>query len=300
VGLRVNNGTVTHLKIVSQKNTPDARGGENLLINPFSVYVVNPNAISTNPKPNVAAAQRFVAFLVSAGFQNSLLTYPNALDPAFLPDAFPAITLDGGLPQTVARGAVVSLSGRAVNRLPGAGAIGGMPVVLQQSSDNGATWVDANATVPTGADGRFTVSAPVQSTVRFRLFSAASPASGYNEFTPTAQDLGVITVSASSAPTPTPDKTKPSVSKVVLGRTAITLRLSEKGSVKAIIERQVRSGKKVTYRKVQTVTLKSTSSRAKTIRVKHSKLAPGKYRVRLTATDAAGNKKSLTRNISVH
>ncbi|HET6449035.1 MAG TPA: substrate-binding domain-containing protein, partial [Conexibacter sp.] len=38
----LNNGTVTNMAIVSQLNDANARGGKDLLINPFSVYVVNP------------------------------------------------------------------------------------------------------------------------------------------------------------------------------------------------------------------------------------------------------------------
>jgi tungstate transport system substrate-binding protein len=292
---QVNAGTVTHLKIVSQKNTADARGGENLLINPFSVYLVNPAAIKTDPKPNVAAAQRFVDFLTSPTFQQALRSFPNAVDPAFLPNAAPNITLDGSLPQTVNKGATVTLSGRVSNNLPGAGAVSGMPVVLQQSTDD-TTWINSNALVNTGPDGRFTVSAPVQSTVRFRLFTAAAPASGYNQFTPSALPLGVVTVNPTAPPADTTkDTTKPRVSKVKLSKTSLSLRISEKGSVRAIIDR--RAGKK--YRRVQTVTLRSTATGAKTVRVKHKRLSKGKYRVRLTATDAAGNKRTLTRNFTV-
>ncbi len=36
-------GTIAGIKVVTEKNTPNARGGENLLINPFHVYAVNPN-----------------------------------------------------------------------------------------------------------------------------------------------------------------------------------------------------------------------------------------------------------------
>src|SRR5919199_2489 len=59
-----NAGTVTNLRIVTQQNAPGARGGENLLINPFSAYVVNPDKVADSAaKPNVAAARRFVDFL---------------------------------------------------------------------------------------------------------------------------------------------------------------------------------------------------------------------------------------------
>ena len=104
---KVNEGSVTHLKIVAQKNTADVRGGENLLINPFSVYIVNPDKITTDPKPNVAAAQRFVDFITSPAFQQSLLSFPNAVDPAFRPDAQPTVSLMAALPQTAAAGSTV-------------------------------------------------------------------------------------------------------------------------------------------------------------------------------------------------
>src|SRR5262249_31878005 len=41
----VNLKTVTNLKIVADKNTPKARGGENLLVNSFHAYAVNPAKI---------------------------------------------------------------------------------------------------------------------------------------------------------------------------------------------------------------------------------------------------------------
>jgi len=42
--------------------------------------------------------------LVSASFQQALLSFPTALDPAFLPDAFPELRPSAALPQTAVAG----------------------------------------------------------------------------------------------------------------------------------------------------------------------------------------------------
>jgi len=88
-----NAGTITNLAILVQGNDPAARGGLNLLINPFSAYVVNPDKFADPAaKPNVTAARRFVDFLVSPAFQQALTSFPTAVDPAFRPDASPSVT----------------------------------------------------------------------------------------------------------------------------------------------------------------------------------------------------------------
>ncbi len=295
---QVNDGVVTHLKIVSQKNTaPNVRGGANLLVNPFSIYIVNPDKITTDPKPNVAGARRFADFMVSASFQQALLSFPTALDPAFLPDAFPELRPSAALPQTAVAGTTVTVSGTAFNRLPGAGAIKGLPVQAQQSTDNGATWTNAGAAVPAGNDGTFSVSVPATQTARFRLSTPSFPASEYNEFSASQQDLGVLTVTPVAPPPVVKDTKKPSVTKVKLGRRGITLHVSEAGKVKLVISQRVRKGKKVSYKKIQTVNLKAT--KARTLSGKHKKLKAGRYRVQVTATDLAGNKKTLTRTFTL-
>ncbi|WP_084286220.1 substrate-binding domain-containing protein [Solirubrobacter soli] len=307
---QVNDGVVTHLKIVAEKNTAAVRGGENLLINPFSVYIVNPAKFAAPPIPNVAAATRFVNFLVSPGFQASLLGFPNAVDPAFLPNAFPSLTLDTPLPQVAAPGDTIELDGVAKNRLPGGVSgvvnIKDLPVQLQQSTDDGSTWKNIGGPVQTDANGAFSLTTAIGRTTRYRFSTGAAPASTYNQFSPSTQDLGVVAIptpqpTVSPTPTPTPtvvppkDTTRPTVSTVSLTRRGVSLKISEGGTIKLVIERKAAKGNKFT--KVQTVTLKSTA--AKTVKGTHKALKAGKYRLQITATDLAGNKRELTRNFTL-
>ncbi|MDA0162256.1 substrate-binding domain-containing protein [Solirubrobacter ginsenosidimutans] len=320
---QVNDGVVTHLKIVADKNDAGAPGGKNLLINPFSVYIVNPAKFAAPPIPNVAAATRFADFLVSPAFQAALVGFPNAIDPAFLPDAFPALTLDTPLPQTAAPGDTIELDGVAKNRLPGGfnnvEAITGLPIQLQQSTDDGATWKSIGGPVNTITGGKFSITTAIGRTTKYRFSTPAYAASPYNQYSPSTQELGVVaiptptpeptatatpqpTVSPTPTATPTPtvvplakDTTRPTVSKVSLTRRGVALSISEGGSIKLVIERRAAKGNK--YTKVQTVTLKSTA--AKTIKGSHKTLKAGKYRVQITATDLAGNKRTLTRNFTL-
>jgi tungstate transport system substrate-binding protein len=308
----LNDGTLKNLKLLAEKNSadPGIRGGKNLLVNPFAVYLVNPDKIATDPKPNVAAATRFRDFLVSGGFQKALETFPSALQPAFLPDAFPSLSLTTALPQTAAAGDTIEIDGVAKNRLPGGiadvEAITGLPIQLQQSTDSGATWKNIGGPVNSGADGAFSIATAIGRTTAYRFTTSVFPASGWNDFSPSTQDLGVVavavpapTVVPTPVPTPTPvkpkDTTRPTVSKVGLTRRGLSFKISEGGTIKLVIERRAKKGSK--YTKVQTVTLKSTA--AKTVKGTHKTLKAGKYRILVTATDLAGNKRTLTRNFTL-
>ncbi|MDQ6751009.1 MAG: substrate-binding domain-containing protein [Actinomycetota bacterium] len=199
----VNAGTVTNLKIVSEKNAPGARGGEDLLINPFSVYVLNP--VKTYPNgitPNVAAATRFVDFLTSPSFQASVDTFPTATDPAFRADAFAKVTLTPPLAPTAAAGSAVTINVNLSNKLSGSPAINGMPVALQRSTDGGASFTDVGPSVNTSTSGNVAFTPIVTTTTRFRLSmprymtGTLSP----NAFSPNTQDIGVVSVAGATAP----------------------------------------------------------------------------------------------------
>jgi tungstate transport system substrate-binding protein len=316
---QINDGVVTHLKIVSEKNSASAIGGPTLLTNPFSVYVVNPDKFTSPPIPNTAAATRFADFLVSPAFQAALVNFPNAIDPAFLPDAFPSLKLDTPLPQTAEPGDTIKLDGVASNRLPGTStALNGLPIQLQQSTDDGVTWKSIGGPVNSSANGAFSVTTAIARTTRYRLStpafdlpSAFPVISSYNHLSPATQEIGVVAIPTATAtpqptvsPTPTvtptvipapKDTTRPTVSKVALTRRGVALHTSEGSTIKLVIERRATKGNK--YTKVQTVTLKATA--AKTIKGTHKTLKAGKYRIQVTATDLAGNKRTLTRNFTL-
>jgi hypothetical protein len=117
---------------------------------------------------------------------------------------------------------------------------------------------------------------------------------------PTASPQPAVTPTPTATPAPTvvpspKDTTRPTVSKLSLTRRGVALSISEGGTVKLVIERRAAKGNG--YTKVQTVTLKSTAAR--TIKGSHKTLKAGKYRIQVTATDLAGNKRALTRNFSL-
>jgi len=60
------------------------RGGENLLVNRFSAYILNPaKTYTSGHHPHVVAAGRFIDFLTSQSFRNAVRRLPSASDPAF-------------------------------------------------------------------------------------------------------------------------------------------------------------------------------------------------------------------------
>lgn len=293
----VNKGQVTKLKIVSDRNTPSARGGENLLINPFSAYIVNPAKFPgpVPPTPNVAAATRFVDFLTSPSFQASVDTFPTTIDPAFRADAFAKVALSPALPATASTGSTVPIHATLTNKLPGAPAIQGLPVQLQQSTDGGTTYANVGSPASTGATGEVTFTPALGATSTFRLSMPR-----FMTLSPNSQVLGVVSAVPTTTPPPPPppaaDRTAPRVTRVKLTPRTISMRISEPGSVRATIAKRIRhhvrrNGRRVTtftYTTVKTLTLRA--ARAGGIRRTWTRaLSGGDYRVKLRATDLANN-----------
>jgi tungstate transport system substrate-binding protein len=300
---QVNKGLITNLKIVSERNTPAARGGENLLINPFSAYIVNPAKFPgpAPPTPNAAAATRFVDFLTSPGFQAAVDTFPTTTDPAFRNDAFAKVTLTTPLPPTATSGSSVPINATLTNKLPGAPAIDGMPVQLQRSTD-GTTFTNDGSPVNTSATGTVSFSPAVSSTTTFRFRMPR-----FQTLSPNDQTLGVVTVATTPPPPPPgPDKTKPRVTKVKLTPRKISMTISEAATVRSTIAKKVvrrvrRKGRLVitrSYRTVKTVTVKGTKP-GTISRTWKLKLTRGDYRVKLRATDPSGNVSNRTVNAHI-
>ncbi|HYV15391.1 MAG TPA: substrate-binding domain-containing protein [Conexibacter sp.] len=295
----VDTGTVTHLAIVSQRNTAAARGGKDLLVNPFSVYIVNPEKIAAvdplAPAVNVAAAQRFVAFLTSRRFQDAVDTFPTTTDPAFHADAFPLVTRTSPLAPTATAGAKLTLSLVLANRQPGAPPVAGMPVQLQQSTNGGTTWTDTGPSRLTDASGEVTLTPTIARTTAYRVSLPRFQTTSWNAFSPSTQELGVVSVAAAPPPTKL-DRVAPNLSRLALKRTLLTLRITEPGTLEATIAKRIvrrvrRHGHvhtRVTLRTARTVTLTVTHKGLVTLRWKRP-LPPGTYRITLRATDAVGN-----------
>jgi tungstate transport system substrate-binding protein len=306
---QVNLGFVTHLKILSDRNTPAARGGENLLINPFSAYIVNPAKFPgpAPPTPNVAAATRFLDFLTSPSFQAAVDTFPTTTDPAFRSDAFASVTLSPALQPTATAGSTVPINATLTNKLPGSPAINGLPVQLQQSTNGGTTFTDVGAPVNTSATGTVSFAPAISSTTTYR-FSMPR----FKTLSPNTQTLGVVALAVPPPPLPPPppppaaDKAKPRVTHVKLAAKKISMTISEAGKVRSTIQKKIkrhvrRNGRRVTlssFRTVKTVTARGKKAGSISASWK-LKLPAGDFRVKLHATDLAGNVSDRTVNTHV-
>ncbi|MBS1888952.1 MAG: substrate-binding domain-containing protein [Actinobacteria bacterium] len=154
----VSKGSVTSLEIVSQDNEASAPGGRNLLTNPFTVYAINP-AKEPGININVEGAKALMTYLTSEGFQARLASFPNASAPAFFADAHPKMTASS-VSGALAAGTAFTVTGGATGLLPGAPAIAGVPVNLQQApyppAGQAATYTTI-ASATTAADGSYSL-----------------------------------------------------------------------------------------------------------------------------------------------
>jgi tungstate transport system substrate-binding protein len=159
------NGSVTELQLVSQDNEAGAPGGTSLLTNPFTAYAINP-AKEPGINVNVEGAKAFLEYLASEEFQAKLASYPNTTSPAFFADAHPRMTASS-VSGTFDAGAKFTLSGNLSSALPGAQAVSGVAVNLQEAS-SGGTYVTIASAV-TGADGSYSVQATASTSGTLRV-----------------------------------------------------------------------------------------------------------------------------------
>jgi tungstate transport system substrate-binding protein len=127
-------GTVPNLKIVTRgPQSSSAPGGVNALVNYFHVYIINPN--KPGETVNLTAAQDFVAFLTSQGFQSQLKNYLRTTsDPAgapFVASASPNLSASG-IPQDYHAGKPITVTGSVTNAQPGFPAPAGATVTVQE------------------------------------------------------------------------------------------------------------------------------------------------------------------------
>lgn len=187
-------GAISGMKIVTEKNTADARGGEQLLTNSFHTYAVNPAKV---PAVNLAGALAFLDYLTSPGFQNALLSYPNTTNPRFFPDAFPQLAVtSAALPGSIDAGGAITVTGTLINRYPGAGAVSGSPASLQGSlgvpgspfAPQSGTFAElASTTSDAGGAVSFTARPMRSGAVRLAL-------PRYRDLSPTSFPLGTVNV----------------------------------------------------------------------------------------------------------
>ena len=276
---QVNDGVVTHLKIVSEKNTARRARRREPADQPVQRLHRQPRQDPRrDPKPNVAAATplRRLPRLARASRQ-ALLRLPDRARPGL-----PA----GRVPGADARRARCRRRRRRNDAIDARRH--GASTASRRRRDRAACRSSCSSRPTTARRGQ-----NVGGAGRHRRRRQASrvrpgdrrprstgsttpalPASAYNEFSPTTQDLGVrhgdrrpepTRRRADATPAPTPsregheeaDRHARSRSAAAASRCA-----SPEGStVKLVIERRVAQGQEVSYSKVQTVTLKSTDAR---------------------------------------
>src|SRR4051794_41077786 len=146
------NGAITALSTVMEDQGASARGGQNLMLNVYNVYAINPAKF---PAVKLQGALAFMDFLTSKEFQAALAAFPSRTRPGFFPAAFPKLTLSRRLPRRVDAAKRVTISGRIASRVPGAQPPAGVPVTLARF----ATAVNPVALAREQADarGRFAI-----------------------------------------------------------------------------------------------------------------------------------------------
>src|SRR3954449_3023800 len=118
------NRAITALRLEMDAQSARARGGQNLMLNVYNVYAVNPRKF---PSVNLAGARAFLSFMTSPQFQAALARFPSARRPGFFPAATPRVRLSRRLRATVRPRSVVTLSGTVASAVPGARALAGIP-----------------------------------------------------------------------------------------------------------------------------------------------------------------------------
>ena len=145
--------TIPNLQILTRNNSASAPGGVTELTNYFHVYVINPAAFTSQPNitPNVPAAEDFVNYLTSPGFQSQLKGYLGATnDPPFVADASPILSATG-LPGVDSAGTAVGIKGNLTNAEPGFPALANEPITVSEI-EGGVPVAVASGTTDTGGN----------------------------------------------------------------------------------------------------------------------------------------------------
>ena len=183
-------GALSQIQIVSDRNTPAARGGQDLLVNSFHAYAINP---AKNGNVNLEGARAFLDFLTSERFQGELKSYPNTTDPAFFADARPDFGIRTPkalpLPRRVDAGDQIAVRGVLKSFLPGAVPLASVPVLLQRGVSTNSFAPEDRATTSAGGGYRLTF-APTRSGPQRVFFP------GFLDLQPGSAALGTVRVRA--------------------------------------------------------------------------------------------------------
>jgi hypothetical protein len=122
-----NNRAITALQTVMDDQRAGARGGQNLMLNVYNVYAVNPKKF---PAVKLQGALAFMDFLTSKSFQDALAAFPSRQRPGFFPAAFPRVTFTSRPARTVSARSFVTFAGTIASSVPGADPLAGLSVRL--------------------------------------------------------------------------------------------------------------------------------------------------------------------------
>jgi tungstate transport system substrate-binding protein len=122
-----NNRAITGLQTVMDAQSASARGGQNLMLNVYNVYAVNPRKF---PSVNLQGALAFLDFMTSPSFQAAIARFPSAQRPGFFPAAFPRVKLARTPSKRISARSFLTLSGTIASAVPGADPLQGIPLRL--------------------------------------------------------------------------------------------------------------------------------------------------------------------------
>jgi tungstate transport system substrate-binding protein len=168
-------GALHNLVVVSNDNEASAVGGQNLLVNSFHAYAINPAAFSGNPNVhiNLPAATAFLNWLTSPAGQADVTAY-QASDPggpSFIGDAAPKLTQTRTLPARVAAGQPLTVTGTLSNTVPGTPPLAGVAMTLKAVM-GGSTTAITVATGNTDATGHYSLTYKPTANASYTVSSA--------------------------------------------------------------------------------------------------------------------------------
>jgi tungstate transport system substrate-binding protein len=164
-----NSGSIPDLEVVSQENSAaGAPGGAALLLNPYHVYIVNPLK-EPGVAVNLPGAIAFVNYLTSPKTQAAIGAYPSAANPAFVPDAYPRVTVTQPVPTSALATSTVTVAGTVTPNYHLDPSLGGCAVLLQQSNGTQSVTI-AHTTVATDGSSSFSLSFTPSRTAAYNVF----------------------------------------------------------------------------------------------------------------------------------
>src|SRR3954469_10550962 len=122
-----NNRAITALQTVMDDQSASARGGQNLMLNVYNVYAVNPQKFAS---VNLQGALAFLDFMTSQAFQDAIARFPSRQRPGFFPAAFRRGQPPRQPRHTVSARDAVTLSGTIASAVPGADPLAGISLRL--------------------------------------------------------------------------------------------------------------------------------------------------------------------------